>query len=146
MKIDVSQSSSSAHTGRAWNALCAKHFHSVRPAELVRLGDPHTTVSTRAILALLRLRGGRVPLLHQSSRPTWTKTLRRPLKPPWSFSRSPTRSSFTQIPHCSYPPSSTTGWGGPLYRLASESPMCTTRSPIPPPPTPPHQGPSGAVK
>ena len=138
MGIDALQSSSDAQTRRAWNKFGTNHVHAGPPANLVRLAAPRTTASISTLLELLHLGGGRGTLLPQGPQSTWTKASKRLLRPFQYFSRFPTRSSFTQTPWRSCPPSSPIGRGVPLYRLAMAPPTHPTRSLRPPPLTPPH--------
>ena len=104
---------------------------------------PLQVAAHQKIVAAGYLRG---PLLHQGSQPTWFKALRRPKKPPWlSFGSSP-QSSFNQTHRRFFPESSQEDLSGLPYRRAPTPPMRPQRSLRPPPPTPLHRQPAGAVK
>ena len=144
--LDTSQSASSARTIRVWKAQYTKTVHARGADEPIRLSAPRMIFSTREIYTLLHPGGGRRLLITQGSCPTWVETSRRPPRLHRSFSRSPTRSSFTQMGWRYNPPSSPTGQDGPIYRLVPDPPSQPTRSPRPPPPTLPHQRPPGVAK
>ena len=66
--------------------------------------------------------------------------------PPWYSSRSPVRSSFTQMSRRSHPLSQLSGQGGPLYRPAPAPLLWPTHLPRPPNPTLSQQQLLGAAK
>ena len=124
-------------TGCAWSAWRTTPVH-VRPPILPVKLTAHQKIAATSSL--------RSPLMHQRSRPKWAKPSRRPKKPPWTSSRTPPRSYFTQTHWHSHPESSQEEPSGPPYRRVPTPPMqpqCPLR---PLPPTPPHWRLSGAAK
>ena len=101
-----SQSAGAVCTSRGWNVFGSKRFHAGQPNNHVQVVDHRSIFWIRALPTILHLGEGRGDIIFQGPWPTWTKTSRRPVRPPQSFVRTSPRSYFTQTPRCSHPTSS----------------------------------------
>ena len=132
-----SQYSTDVHIGREWSVCRPTHVRARPPIVLVQAVSHHKIITNRAL---------RWPLLNQGSQPMWSKTSRRPKKPPQTCVRPSPWSSFTQTHRRSHPESSREDPSGLPYRRVPKLPTRNQHLPRPPPLIPTHRQPSGVSK